>query len=167
MIKFFLSLIFFNVAFGKVDEKLILKKDFNDAINMINSEPKKANLILAKIADKGYAPAIKALADSYVSGDGVEKNIMQALFLYMKAADLNYGPAQFCAGALLQNGSLGFVNLSLSFYYFCLACINEELDEIKEDACVYRDVIDKKLTADQKQAVYKQVCDFFNKRSEK
>jgi TPR repeat protein len=162
MIRFSLSFIFF-IMVGFSKQYVEIKKDFDNAINMLNKDSKSANIILEKIADRRYPPAIKALADSYISGDGVEKNIMKALFLYIKAADLNYGPAQFCAGALLQNGSLGFLNMSLAFYYFCLASINEDLEDIRKDASLYRDMIDKYLNFEQKRIVYKQVCNFFKR----
>jgi hypothetical protein len=60
-----------------------------------------ANEHFKRAADMNYAPAIKALADSCYSGDGVDEDKNQALLLYLRAADLGDGAAQFNAGVIL------------------------------------------------------------------
>ena len=97
-----------------------------------------ANQLFAEAAAFGYPPSIKALADAYVSGDGVEKNIDLALSLYKRAADLGYGPAQFSAGELLRPSSC-----HESLYYFSLAARNPDLGPLQEDARLWKKKIEK------------------------
>lgn len=118
-----------------------------------------ANEHFQRAADMGYAPAIKALADSYYSGDGVEQDLDKALFLYLKAADMGDGSAQFNLGVILLRGYVnGVTNYPLAFYYLCLATLNPDLDEMAQDAAIYRDEVALKLTADEARQVYAQIA---------
>jgi TPR repeat protein len=100
-----------------------------------------ANYYFSKAAALGFAPAIKALADSYMSGDGVELDKAIAFQLYEKAAKLGYGPAQFNAGIMLKNGEGVSVSLERSYQMLNLAANNPDLGEIRQDAAFYRDQI--------------------------
>ena len=120
-----------------------------------------ANEHFQRAADMGYAPAIKALADSYYSGDGVEQDLDKALFLYLKAADMGDGSAQFNLGVILLRGyANGVTNYPLAFYYLCLATLNPDLDETAQDAAIYRDEVALKLTADEARQVYAQIANY-------
>jgi TPR repeat protein len=120
-----------------------------------------ANEHFQRAADMGYPPAIKALADSYYSGDGVEKDLDKALFLYLRAADMGDGSAQFNVGVILLKGYANEVtNYPLAFYYLCLATLNPDLDEMAQDAAVYRDEVALKLTADEARQVYTQIANY-------
>lgn len=123
-----------------------------------------ANEHFQRAADMGYPPAIKALADSYYSGDGLEQDLDKALFLYLRAADMGDGSAQFNVGVILLKGyANSFTNYPLAFYYLCLATLNPDLDEMAQDAAVYRDEAVLKLTPDQAQEVYKQIANYPSK----
>jgi TPR repeat protein len=116
-----------------------------------------ANEHFKRAADMDYAPAIKALADSYYSGDGIDQDRDIALLLYRRAADLGDGSAQFNAGVILLRGYAGIQDFELAFYYLCLATMNEGLDEMAQDAAVYRDEAGALLTPSQTQAVYRRL----------
>ena len=116
-----------------------------------------ANEHFKRAADMDYAPAIKALADSYYSGDGVDEDRHQALLLYIRAADLGDGAAQFNAGIILLRGYAVPQNVMLAYYYLCLATMNEGLDEMAQDAAVYRDEAGKLLTPAQLQDIYRRL----------
>lgn len=116
-----------------------------------------ANEHFKRAADMDYAPAIKALADSYYSGDGVEQDKHMALLLYMRASDLGDGSAQFNAGVILLRGYAGAQDFELAFYYLCLATMNEGLDEMAQDAAIYRDEAGELITSLQAQAVYRRL----------
>lgn len=107
-----------------------------------------ANEHFRRAIEMGHVAAMKALADSYYSGDGVEKNPARALILYIMAADKGYGPAQISAGAMLMDGEGGKVNLGLAFFYLELASLNEDLDEMRQDAAEMRDKVKAKMTPD-------------------
>lgn len=116
-----------------------------------------ANEHFKRATDMDYPPAIKALADSYYSGDGVDKNHQQALALYIRASDLGDGAAQFNAGVILLRGYAGEPDIALAYYYLCLATMNEGLDEMAQDAAIYRDEAAKMLTPDQLQDIYRKL----------
>lgn len=122
-----------------------------------------ANEHFQRAADIGYPPAIKALADSYYSGDGVEQDLDKALFLYLRAADMGDGSAQFNVGVILLRGyANGVTNYPLAFYYLCLATLNPDLDEMAQDAAVYRDEVALKLTPDEAREVYLRIANYPN-----
>ena len=100
-----------------------------------------ANYYFSKAAALGFAPAIKALADSYMAGDGVELNKTMAFQLYEKAATLGYGPAQFNAGIMLKNGEGVPVSLERAHQMLDLAADNPDLGEMRQDAIFYRDQV--------------------------
>lgn len=116
-----------------------------------------ANEHFKRAADMDYAPAIKALADSYYSGDGIDQDMHKALLLYIRASDLGDGSAQFNAGVILLRGYVGSQNFELAFYYLCLATMNEGLDEMAQDAAIYRDEAGSMLTPAQAQAIYRRL----------
>jgi len=117
-----------------------------------------ANEHFKRAADMDYAPAIKALADSYYSGDGIDKDQHQALMLYIRSAELGDGSAQFNAGVILLRGYAGPTNYELAFYYLCLATMNEGLDEMAQDAAIYRDEAGTLLTPEQALSVYRKLA---------
>jgi len=100
-----------------------------------------ANYYFCKAAALEFAPAIKALADSYMAGDGVELNKTIAFQLYEKAAKLGYGPAQFNTGIMLKNGEGIPVSLERAYQMLDLAAHNPDLEEMSQDAVHYRDQI--------------------------
>lgn len=120
----------------------------------VRTNPYLANEHFKRAADMDYAPAIKALADSYYSGYGVDEDKNQALLFYIRAADLGDGAAQFNAGVILLRGYAENQDNALAYYYLCLATMNEGLDEMAQDAAIYRDEAGKLLTSEQLQAVY-------------
>lgn len=117
-----------------------------------------ANEHFKRAADMDYAPAIKALADSYYSGDGIEQDRLKALALYIHAADLGDGSAQFNAGVILLRGYAGEPNYELAFFYLCLATMNAGLDEMAQDAAIYRDEAAQMLTPVQEQEAYRKLA---------
>ncbi len=123
----------------------------------VRTNPYLANEHFKRAADMDYAPAIKALADSYYSGYGVDEDKNQALLFYIRAADLGDGAAQFNAGVILLRGYAENQDNALAYYYLCLATMNEGLDEMAQDAAIYRDEAGKLLTSEQLQAVYRRL----------
>ena len=77
--------------------------------------------------------------------------------MYIRAADLGDGAAQFNAGGILLRGSAENHDDALAYYYLCLATMNEGLDEMAQDAAVYRDEAGKLLTSEQLQSVYRRL----------
>lgn len=116
-----------------------------------------ANEHFMRAADMNYPPAIKALADSYYSGDGIDEDKKQALALYIRASDLGDGAAQFNAGVILLRGYAGEPNIPLAYYYLSLATMNEGLDEMAQDAAIYRDEAARMLTPEQLQDIYRKL----------
>lgn len=116
-----------------------------------------ANEHFKRAVDMNYPPAIKALADSYYSGDGVEEDKKQALALYIRASNLGDGAAQFNAGVILLRGYADKPDFVLAYYYLCLATMNEGLDEIAQDAAIYRDEAAEMLTPEQLQDIYRKL----------
>ena len=123
----------------------------------VRTNPYLANEHFSRAAEMHYAPAIKALADSYYSGDGVAQDKQKALELYIKAANLGDGAAQFNAGVILLKGYAGEPNTSLAYYYLCLATMNEGLDEMAQDAAIYRDEAGNVLKPDQLRDIYRKL----------
>ena len=104
-----------------------------------------ANYYFSKAGALGFAPAIKALADSYIAGDGVEVNKAMAFKLYEKAAKLGYGPAQFNAGIMLKNGEGIPVSLKKAYVMLDLASKNPDLGSLRQDAAFHRDQVKESL----------------------
>lgn len=159
-IKYFLLLWSIGLAIANSQSE----KSFQQGLDLLKSDSIAANKLFVIAGEQNYPPAIKALADSYMAGDGVSKNVNKALLLYVRAAELRYGPAQFSAGVLLQNGDAGFVNLLMSFYYLCLASINIDLGDLQKDAAYYRDLVAMKLNSDQIMQAYTQINQFLLKK---
>lgn len=82
----------------------------------------------------GFVPALNAVADSYLIGDGIDKNPVKALEYYEAAAQKGYGPAQFNAGVLCKNGIEVPKDLNKARTYLDSASKNEELGALREDA---------------------------------
>lgn len=123
----------------------------------VRTNPYLANEHFKRAADMNYPPAIKALADSYYSGDGIDQDRAQALALYIKASDLGDGAAQFNAGVILLRGYAGEPDSVRACYYLCLATMNEGLDEMAQDAAIYRDEATTMLTPTQLQDIYRKL----------
>lgn len=116
-----------------------------------------ANLLFEKSAFLGNAAAYKALADSFLVGDGVEQDSTMALSFYKKSADLGYGPGQFNCGIMLKNGDGTPVNLPLAYYYLCLASSNKDLDGMQLDAADCRDHVGSLLSPTERQDVFAKI----------
>ncbi len=101
----------------------------------------KANFYFYKAGHLGYAPAFKALADSYLAGDGVKKDPMMALYYYERSAIRGYGPGQFNAGALLKEGQNVTSNQTQAFYWLNQAAHNPDLGDLRKDAANLRNEI--------------------------
>ena len=79
------------------------------------------------------AVAMKALADSYLSGDGIGKNPTKALILYVESADMGYGPSQLSLGFILLFKEAGVFNPELALSYFEKASCNATLESPQRD----------------------------------
>lgn len=98
-----------------------------------------ANYYFNKASALGSLSALKALADSYMAGDGVEKNQHTAFIIYKNAAMRGYGPAQFNVGIMLKNGHGTKVSMKEAYKYLDLAANNSDLGDMRKDAAYYRD----------------------------
>jgi len=123
----------------------------------VKTNPYLANEHFKRAVDMNYPPAIKALADSYYAGDGIDQDRKQALVLYIRAADLGDGAAQFNAGVIFLRGYAGEIDYVLAYYYLCLATMNEGLDEMAQDAAIYRDEAATNLSSEQLQDIYRKL----------
>jgi TPR repeat protein len=103
--------------------------------------PVEATRYFSKAAALNYAPALAALADSYLDGDGAFKDQVAAFQLYQKAADLGNGSAQFNVAILYRDGIGTKKSLKLALKYMKMVVNNKETEEIKDDAQVIVDEI--------------------------
>lgn len=107
------------------------------------ADAKLANYYFSKASALGFLPAMKSLADSYMVGEGVEKNERTAFLIYEKAAIDGYGPAQFNVGIMLKNGQGTTASPKKAYQFLDLAAHNPDLGEMQEDAAYYRDRLPK------------------------
>jgi TPR repeat protein len=77
---------------------------------------------------------MRALADSYLDGDGAEKNPEEAFRLYKEAADKGDGPAQFNCGILYRDGIGVKRSYDHAIHYLDRASRNRQLGNVAEDA---------------------------------
>ncbi len=97
-------------------------------------KPKRANDYFKEALSYGkHAVAMKALADSYLSGDGIGKNSTKALILYVESADMGYGPSQLSLGFVLLFKEAGVFNPELAISYFEKAARNRALEQPQRD----------------------------------
>jgi TPR repeat protein len=102
---------------------------------------REATIYFSKAAAQNYVPAITALADSYLNGDGSQKNQKEAARLYKMAADKGDGPAQFNLGVLYRDGMGVKRSKKLALKYLKLASKNDALGELKESALMLYDAL--------------------------
>ncbi|MDP3371327.1 MAG: tetratricopeptide repeat protein [Candidatus Paracaedibacteraceae bacterium] len=96
--------------------------------------PREATIYFGKAAALKYPPAIAALADSYLDGDGAKKDEKVAFLLYKQAADLNDGAAQFNVAILYRDGIGTKKSLKMALKYMRLAAKHQDLIHLREDA---------------------------------
>lgn len=107
------------------------------------------NIYLA--VEKNNLKALDTFAGFYLHGEFVAQNKEKALAYYQKAANLGYGPSQFNCGILYRNGDGVPRNLETAYVYLSLAAINkQDLDDVTQDAVVYRDQVSRELTPTQR-----------------
>lgn len=104
------------------------------ALDGIISKPsgcrfREANFFFFKGIHLGYAPSMKAIADSYIAGQGTPKNEDLALYWYLRSAMLGYGPAQFNAGVLLRKS-----DPKRAIFYLRKASLNPMVSFLHKDA---------------------------------
>jgi TPR repeat protein len=106
--------------------------------------PRDASIYFAKAAALKYPAAISALADSYLDGDGTEKDEHQAFRLYKQAADLGSGSAQFNVAILYRDGTGTKKSTKMALKYMRMAAKNIELEDIHEDAhMIINEILDE------------------------
>ena len=127
-----------NLEKDHVAEALYLKGILylNGVYNSGVRNPREASLYFAKAAALKYPAAITALADSYLDGDGTEKDEKEAFLLYKQAADMGSGSAQFNVAILYRDGVGTEKSPEMALKYMRMAANNKELEEIHEDAHV-------------------------------
>ena len=107
-----------------------------------------ANVFFQKSADLFFPAAMKSLADSYWSGDGIELNPTKAMVLYLLSADRGYGTSQLTVGLILSKNEKGYVNSQLASLYFKKALANPQLEtalkEIAQEGLKELESIQKK-----------------------
>jgi TPR repeat protein len=112
----------------------------------VEPNAKKGVQYIKYAADKGYAPAMSALAGIYLNGIGVDKNPKLAHKLYTISANQGYGHSQFNLGVLLMEGREIPKDLESAYYYLSLASYNKkDLGELSKDAARLRDVCASQL----------------------
>ena len=119
-------------------------------INLFTRDPKiKTGLsFLKKSINLGFLPAMDTLAGYYLHGTFVGQDHHKALMYYHLAANRGYGPSQFNYGIMLKNAEKTPQDLENAFVYLALAALNrKDLDELVEDAAVYRDEVARQLSS--------------------
>ena len=72
-------------------------------------------------AERGDAEAMFALATAFNKGEGAEKDPVQALFWYRKAADLGHAEAEFQIATHYEKGTVVAKDLCAAFEWHCRA----------------------------------------------
>ncbi len=103
--------------------------------------PREASIYFSKAAALNYPPALAALADSFLDGDGTQKDEKEAFRLYKKAADLGNGGGQFNVAILYRDGTGTKRSALKALHYLDLAAENESLGALREDARKLHDEI--------------------------
>ncbi len=103
--------------------------------------PREASIYFAKAAALNYPPALAALADSFLDGDGTQKDEKEAFRLYKQAADLGNGAGQFNVAILYRDGTGTKKSILKALHYLDLASENESLGALREDARKLHDAI--------------------------
>ena len=86
----------------------------------------KANALFHKGVQAGHALSEKALADSYISGQGFQKNPGLARIFYVRAAQKGYAPAQMNAAIMYKNGEGGEASKTKACYWFTKAAAQKD-----------------------------------------
>ena len=85
---------------------------------------REAALYFSKAAAMGYVPAFTALADSFLSGEGVRQSDRAAFQYYLKAAKEGDPAAQFNVGVLYRDGRGTHANNHKAYEYLMRAAKN-------------------------------------------
>jgi TPR repeat protein len=115
-------------------------------------DARQATIYFAKAAALNYPCGIRALADSYLEGDGAEQNVYEAFRLYKQAADFGDGPAQFNVAVIYRDGVGTEQSYKKAIYYFKLAEQNEHLGDVAEDAYHLRLEVENKMKQEKDKA---------------
>lgn len=106
----------------------------NGCYNQGQRNPREATLYFSRAAAMDFIPALSALADSFLNGDGAELNESAAFKYYKIAADLGYGTAQFNLAVLYRDGIGTKPSVAMAKKYFKMASQNPELKDLQEEA---------------------------------
>jgi TPR repeat protein len=109
---------------------LYLNGCYNDGVR----NPREGTIYFAKAAALGYVPAMSALADSYLNGDGAIENTTEAVRLYTQAAKKGDGIAQFNLAVLYRDGIGVKSSIEKAMHYFKCAAHNPELSALNDEA---------------------------------
>lgn len=83
----------------------IVSADFNSAVEVYRrNEYQSAMKEFRILAEQGDARAQTVLALMYKYGEGAPLDLSRSYYWYMKAAELNYAPAQYHSGVMLAEG---------------------------------------------------------------
>ncbi|MDR1289065.1 MAG: sel1 repeat family protein [Holosporales bacterium] len=116
--------------------------------NILRKDLWKARYYLTLAANLGSPEAMNSLGDGFYSGDIFEKNTNCALFYYIKAARLGFGPAQFNAGIVLLKMAKSKTDLRRAVFYLDKASKNrDDLGDITKHAMRFLRNAKKKLNS--------------------
>lgn len=105
----------------------------NGCFNEGKRNAREATIYFSKSAAQGYVPAISALADSYLDGDGAIENQEYAFKLYKQAADKGHGSAQFNLAVLYRDGVGVKKSIKKARFYFKLALKNPMIEDLHDE----------------------------------
>jgi TPR repeat protein len=105
-----------------------------------------------KAADQGDAVAQYVLGIMYANGKGVAQDYAEAVKSYRKAAVQGHARAQYSLGAMYANGFGVAKDYAEAYFWFALAAKQRDETSIK-----YRDMVAKRLSAEQLARVQKRV----------
>lgn len=122
----------------KDDIKLDSKIQFNIGYSLFYSDLDKENgfIFLERSAYAGHGIALYCLANCYLIGEYIQKDLFKAKELYeISAINTGYGPSQFNLGIMAKNGYGCKFNFLEAYGSLYLASLNEkDLDDLTEDA---------------------------------
>lgn len=119
------------IAYAHYIKGLLLLAGF---YNQGEKNPREATIEFSKAAALGFRDAYTSLADSFLNGDGAQKDEQQAFKYYKIAADLGHAPAQFNLAVLYRDGIGVKSSKKMAKKYFKLAAANDSLGELRKKA---------------------------------
>ncbi|MBA4249930.1 MAG: hypothetical protein C0432_03240 [Candidatus Puniceispirillum sp.] len=119
------------IAYAHYIKGILLLEGF---YNNGSKNSREATIQFSKSAALGFRDAYTCLADSFLHGDGAQKDEKTAFNYYTIAANLGHGTAQFNLAVLYRDGIGVKASKKKAQKYFKLAANNDSLGELRKKA---------------------------------